>query len=188
MEFARSTHARCSSHELATFRSRVVSQRASQAAPARGAPLRLACRAPRRARRLSRSLAPTVMAAQPDPHDDRQLALVVGGAIGAGHGCGALRVTVKVQMHPQSAIARLTIAYQKDLILWTGRKNRAFTARMVTDHPGLRLHSKIPVKGRRAGRARPQWPKSTAPARISIALPPAWRRGGSYASAYRSRG
>ena len=40
MEFHRSTHARCSSHEPATLRSPVVSQRASQAAPARGAPLR----------------------------------------------------------------------------------------------------------------------------------------------------
>jgi hypothetical protein len=184
MEFHRSTHPRCGSHDLATLRSRVVSQRASQAAPARGAPLRLSRRATRRTRWLSCSLAP--MAAQTDPHDDRQLGLV-GGVIGAGHGVWCSEGHGQGQMQAQIAIARLTIAYQKDLILWIGRKKRAIAVRMVTGRPGLRLHSKIPVKDRRAGRAHPQWPRSTAPARISIARPRAWQRGGSCASGCRWR-
>jgi hypothetical protein len=37
------------------------------------------------------------MAAQAEPDDDRQLGLVGSGAVGTGHGCGALKVTVKVK-------------------------------------------------------------------------------------------
>src|SRR5512134_2827562 len=96
MEIARPAHARCSSHERATLRTQLVSQRGSQAAPARCAPLRLARRTPWRARGFRRSLAAPMMAAHADPNDDRQLGLV-GGESGAGHGCGALKVTVKVK-------------------------------------------------------------------------------------------
>jgi len=63
-----------------------VSQRASLAAPARGAPLRFARCTPWRVGRLSRSvLAQPAVTAHSDPNDDRQFGLV-GGVIGAGHG------------------------------------------------------------------------------------------------------
>ena len=70
------------------------------------------------------------MAAQTDPHDDRKLGLV-GGVIGAGHGVWCSEGHGQGQMQAQIAIARLTIAYQKDLILWIGRKKRAIAAPMV---------------------------------------------------------
>jgi hypothetical protein len=199
MESDRRQHARGCSHDLATLRTPVLSQRVSLGRTTARAPL--PCSAHRRARRRDSArrlncfaLSASEMSAQAGPHDDRRTRSDRDlrstrhrhGLSRCAKVCTWSHHTINNRL---ASLADFIFWRRKTLQVWSDSSPELTIRRLpshpFTGRPDPRPRNRTRASGRRAGRARRQCRRWWAPARISTARPPVWQPGGSSDSGYR---